>query len=80
MTVFLLSTYIGGELPESSAWFCDWLHSVATDFRVSRLHLNSMLYAVVTVGNSSYKDTFCLVRQQQQINVNLKFKTFFIVT
>jgi len=62
-TVFLLSTYVGGRLPESSAWFCDWLQSVATDFRVSRFHLNSVLYAVVAVGDSSYKDTFCLVRK-----------------
>jgi len=60
--VFLLSTFIGGHLPESSAWFSDWLESIATDFRVSKSHLSSMLFAVVAVGNSSYKDTFCLVK------------------
>jgi len=44
-------------------WFSDWLESVATDFRISRLHLNSMLFAVVAIGDSMYKDTFCLVRK-----------------
>ena len=61
VAVFLLSTFIGGRLPESSAWFSDWLESAATDFRISKFHLSSMLYAVVAVGDSSYEDTFCLV-------------------
>jgi tRNA wybutosine-synthesizing protein 1 len=60
LCVFLLSTFTGGCLPESSAWFSEWLESATTDFRVSKRHLAAMHYAVVAIGNSSYAETFCI--------------------
>ena len=59
--VFIISTYTDGVPPESAKWFCQWVEEAAADFRVQKSLLHKMQYAVVALGNSLYKDSFCKV-------------------
>ena len=52
--VFLLSTYTDGQPPDSAVWFTRWVTDTASDFRVDKSLLNSVHYAVFSLGNSLY--------------------------
>ena len=54
MCVFLLSTYTDGQPPDSVVWFTRWVADTASDFRVDKSLLNSVHYAVFSLGNSLY--------------------------
>lgn len=59
--VFVISTYVDGEAPESATWFCKWLDDMANDFRVSKTHFAGLKYAVIALGDSSYGENYCKV-------------------
>lgn len=56
--IFIVSTYIDGQPPESCSWFFKWLKEAAFDFRVSSTLLKGMRYSVFGLGNSVYKENF----------------------
>ncbi|KAI9144769.1 hypothetical protein BKA69DRAFT_1054309 [Paraphysoderma sedebokerense] len=59
--VFILSTYTDGGPTETAEWFYKWLEDNRFDFRVSKTSLSKMRYAVFGLGDSEYKENFCLV-------------------
>ncbi len=59
--MFIVSTYTDGVPPESGRWLCEWVDEASTDFRVSKTHLNGLHFCVVALGNSLYKEHFCVV-------------------
>ncbi|XP_033747588.1 S-adenosyl-L-methionine-dependent tRNA 4-demethylwyosine synthase TYW1-like [Pecten maximus] len=59
--VVIISTYTDGQPPEGSAWFLKWLQETASDFRVQKTLLKDLNYAVFGLGNSLYKENFCVV-------------------
>ncbi|KAI7860427.1 hypothetical protein BDC45DRAFT_430579 [Circinella umbellata] len=59
--VFLLSTYnVEGPLD----WFTKWLRDIRYDWRVDRLALQKLRYAVCGLGDSAYGDEFNVASQQ----------------
>lgn len=61
LSVFIISTYTAGKAPDGCSWFFSWMEEAASDFRVSKSHLEKINYCVLGVGNSIYKDYFCSV-------------------
>ncbi|KAL0086750.1 hypothetical protein F4703DRAFT_1978083 [Phycomyces blakesleeanus] len=58
--VFVLSSYnIEGPLD----WFTKWLRDIRYDFRVDRIALNKLRYAVCGLGDSAYGDEFNVASQ-----------------
>ncbi|KAI9021497.1 hypothetical protein CLU79DRAFT_887879 [Phycomyces nitens] len=58
--VFVLSSYnIEGPLD----WFTKWLRDIRYDFRVDRIALNKLRYAVCGLGDSAYGDEFNIASQ-----------------
>lgn len=57
--LFILSTWTEGTLPESAARFKSWLDDLACDFRVSRDHFHSLLFAVFGCGGIIYRSNYC---------------------
>eukprot|EP00118_Oscarella_pearsei_P021450 m.240698 g.240698 ORF g.240698 m.240698 type:complete len:668 (+) comp40196_c1_seq26:72-2075(+) len=58
LCIFVLATYTNGQPTDSAVWFCQWLEEAVKDFRVQKLMLKGMLYAVLGLGNSLYEDNF----------------------
>lgn len=56
--VFIISTYVDGNPPESAQWFYKWLEEASNDFRVQKSLLQDLEYAVFGLGNSLYEDNF----------------------
>ena len=56
--VFIISTYVDGNPPESALWFYKWLEEASNDFRVQKSLLQDLEYAVFGLGNSLYEDNF----------------------
>jgi len=56
--VFVISTYTGGEYPETAQNFSAWLKDVAQDFRVSKNHFQNLRFAVFGIGNKIYGKNF----------------------
>jgi sulfite reductase alpha subunit-like flavoprotein len=59
--IFIISTYTDGTPPDGATWFYKWLGEEVSDFRVQKTELKGMNYAVVALGNSLYKENFCMV-------------------
>ena len=57
MCVFLVSTFVDGTPPESCTHFWNYIYDSVDDFRVSKLMLKGMKFAVFGLGNSLYKDS-----------------------
>jgi len=55
--VFLVSTFVDGTPPESCTHFWNYIYDSVDDFRVSKLMLKGMKFAVFGLGNSLYKDS-----------------------
>ena len=56
--VFVISTYVDGNPPESAEWFYKWLNEASNDFRVQKSLLQDLDYAVFGLGNSLYEENF----------------------
>ena len=59
--MFIISTYVDGNPPDSAEWFYKWLEEASNDFRVQKSLLHGLNYAVFGLGNSLYEDKFNLV-------------------
>ncbi|XP_068750595.1 S-adenosyl-L-methionine-dependent tRNA 4-demethylwyosine synthase TYW1-like isoform X2 [Montipora capricornis] len=59
--VFIISTYVDGNPPDSVKWFYKWLEEASNDFRVQKSLLKDLNYAVFGLGNSLYEDNFNMV-------------------
>ena len=59
--MFIISTYIDGNPPDSVKWFYKWLEEASHDFRVQKSLLKDLNYAVFGLGNSLYEDNFNMV-------------------
>lgn len=53
----MVSTFVDGTPPESCTYFWNYIYDSVDDFRVSKLMLKGMKYAVFGLGNSLYKDS-----------------------
>lgn len=56
--VFLISTYIDGEFPETCSWFAKWLGEASTDFRMEKTLLSNMNFTIFGCGNALYSENF----------------------
>ncbi len=63
LLVFVISTYTDGAPPEAAKWFCRWVDEASTDFRVPKTYLKGLHFCVIALGNSLYKDNYCMVSQ-----------------
>ena len=59
VVVFILSTWTGGQPPESCKVFYSWLEDMANDFRVGPKFLANVKFAVFGLGNEEYDEHFC---------------------
>jgi len=59
--VFIISTYVDGNPPESATWFYKWLEEASNDFRVQKSLLKDLDYVVFGLGNSLYEGNFNMV-------------------
>ncbi|RWS24741.1 S-adenosyl-L-methionine-dependent tRNA 4-demethylwyosine synthase-like protein [Leptotrombidium deliense] len=59
--LIITSTYVDGDCPEDAKWFCKWLKEAADDFRVDKEFLRNLNFAIFGLGNSEYKDNYCLI-------------------
>jgi tRNA wybutosine-synthesizing protein 1 len=56
--VFIMATYTDGQSTDDAAWFMKWLGEAVRDFRVQKMMLNGMNYAVFGLGNSLYEENY----------------------
>lgn len=56
--IFILSSWTGGTLPESSQPFMNWLKDTSYDFRVSKDYLSKVKYSVFGLGNKLYGEEY----------------------
>lgn len=59
MVFFVCSTWTDGTLAQSSHSFLVWLEDLANDFRISKMHLGKLKYAIFGLGGQIYGDNFC---------------------
>lgn len=62
--VFIISTYVDGNPPESATWFYKWLEEASNDFRVQKSLLKDLDYVVFGLGNSLYEGNFNMVSSE----------------
>lgn len=58
IVVAILSTWTHGVPPQDARVFCDWLHDMALDFRVSKVWLEKVPHAVFGLGNAEYDEHY----------------------
>ncbi len=58
VSVFLLSTYVEGNPPDSAKWFCQWISEAVDDCRVQKSLLSNIRYTVFALGNSLYANHY----------------------
>jgi sulfite reductase alpha subunit-like flavoprotein len=59
MVFFICSTWTDGTLALSSHSFMVWLEDLANDFRISKMYLGKLKYAIFGLGGEIYGDNFC---------------------
>jgi sulfite reductase alpha subunit-like flavoprotein len=59
MVFFICSTWTDGTLALSSNSFLVWLEDLANDFRISKMYLGKLKYAIFGLGGQIYGDNFC---------------------
>lgn len=58
--VLLLSTYTGGSSTDDADWLGQWLDDAMNDFRVGKLGLSQLRFAVLSLGDRAYGEVqFC---------------------
>lgn len=59
LVFFICSTWTDGTLALSSHSFMVWLEDLANDFRISKMYLGKLKYAIFGLGGEIYGDNFC---------------------
>lgn len=59
IVLFLCSTWSNGTLAENSQSFLTWIEDLANDFRISKMFLGKVHYAIFGLGGQIYEDNFC---------------------
>jgi len=64
ISIFIVPTYTDGTPNEETQGFYNWLEDVANDFRVTKVFLENIKYAVFGLGDNSYGENYCVIAKK----------------
>jgi len=64
LVIFIVPTYTDGTPNEETLGFYNWLEDVSNDFRISKVFLQNVKYAIFGLGDKNYGENFATVAKK----------------